>query len=335
MSRPKVSIIIPVYNKGKYIETVLKTIECQSFLDFEVIVVNDGSTDNSLDILNRFCDRDQFVIISQSNKGVAAARNTGLRYAQGEWIWFIDADDEPNREFLSCVGHLLNNQNIDMIFAPFFKVCSNGRTELVSVQQSERIVTDRLPSIYMNNQYLNGYFGYLWCKLIRKSFICKCEATFLEGLTLAEDWKFLVSLYSKQPTCVFVDCWAMKYNTEAENSSSEKAIDYKAQLRIQYEVYLWMNDFGNNEYILQMQDRICGYIAYIFIEAFDKKGNFRDEKIWLNRHQEYVSLLNEERLHGSTKTIIKLVKCNQYKTLYCKFKMRKAIRTMYHGVMKK
>ena len=88
------SIIIPVYNVEQFIEECLDSVCTQSFADWEAICVNDGSTDCSLTLLQEFASRDSRIhVISQSNAGLSAARNTGLRAASGEYVLFLDSDD--------------------------------------------------------------------------------------------------------------------------------------------------------------------------------------------------------------------------------------------------
>lgn len=96
---PTISVIVPVYNGGEYLRTCLESLHNQTFEDIEVIIINDGSTDNSAETIAGFCARDsRFIAITQDNAGVSAARNRGLDEARGEWISFIDCDDwiEPN-----------------------------------------------------------------------------------------------------------------------------------------------------------------------------------------------------------------------------------------------
>ena len=91
---PKISVIIPVYNAEKYLEQCLDSVILQLYDNLEIICVNDGSTDNSLRILNNYAARDQRIrIVSQENKGLSGARNTGMKYATGDYISFIDSDD--------------------------------------------------------------------------------------------------------------------------------------------------------------------------------------------------------------------------------------------------
>lgn len=90
----KVSVIIPVYNVEKYLESCLESIKSQTFTDYELILINDGSTDESFAIMRRYAERDARIrIISQSNRGVSAARNLGLSVAEGDYVLFVDSDD--------------------------------------------------------------------------------------------------------------------------------------------------------------------------------------------------------------------------------------------------
>lgn len=98
---PEISVIVPVYNTAKYLEPCLRSIATQTFGNFEVIVVNDGSTDESLSIIHNFMNVDNRIkLINQENKGLSEARNTGLRNATGRWVTFLDSDDAIAPNFL-------------------------------------------------------------------------------------------------------------------------------------------------------------------------------------------------------------------------------------------
>ena len=94
----KVSVIVPVFNTSKYLARCLDSILSQTQKDFELIAINDGSSDNSAEILSQYASRDsRIIIVTQRNKGLSAARNSGLKIARGEWIMFVDSDD-----FIPC-----------------------------------------------------------------------------------------------------------------------------------------------------------------------------------------------------------------------------------------
>ena len=98
---PEVSIIIPVYNNEAYVQKCIDSVKKQSFEDFEAIIVNDGSTDNSRSIIEALIEKDErFHLINQENQGVAAARNRGIDQAKGKYLTFIDGDDYIGRDYL-------------------------------------------------------------------------------------------------------------------------------------------------------------------------------------------------------------------------------------------
>ena len=111
-----VSVIIPVYNGEKYIEKCLKSLIDQSLKDIQIICVNDGSTDNTLSILNQFASKDNRIkVISTDNRGQGSARNTALKEANGEYISFIDADDWINENALELLYNKAKSDDLDML----------------------------------------------------------------------------------------------------------------------------------------------------------------------------------------------------------------------------
>ena len=91
---PKVSVIVPCYNQGEYLADALESVLYQTFTDWECIIVNDGSSDNTEEVANKFCELDKrFKYISQTNQGVSAARNNGIKASSGTYILPLDGDD--------------------------------------------------------------------------------------------------------------------------------------------------------------------------------------------------------------------------------------------------
>ncbi len=103
-----ISVVIPMYNKVKYVKRAIQSVLNQTYTDFELIVVDDGSTDGSGDVVESIIDS-RLLIISQTNKGVSAARNEGVYRAKGKWVAFLDADDEYLPMFLDKISTLLSN----------------------------------------------------------------------------------------------------------------------------------------------------------------------------------------------------------------------------------
>lgn len=160
---PKVSIIVPVYNAGQYIERCLKSVYTQTYSNFEVLLIDDGSMDQSGAICDRYAGKDhRFCVIHQKNQGVSAARNKGLELAKGEYIVFIDADDFVVPEMLEkAVGKILQT-NADMVVfnAKFYGA---KRKPVGWNIEKEGYSTDAIKLRLMTGD------SYLWRKLYKRS----------------------------------------------------------------------------------------------------------------------------------------------------------------------
>lgn len=117
---PEISIIIPLYNKGKYIARAIESVFAQTFADFELIVVNDGSTDNGPEIINRYTDK-RLRVLHQNNTGPGAARNRGIKESISPFLAFLDGDDELLPEFIEeSLRKLKNNPDCDVTICSYY-----------------------------------------------------------------------------------------------------------------------------------------------------------------------------------------------------------------------
>lgn len=120
--KPKISVVIPVYNVENYLRQCLDSVINQTLDDIEIICVNDGSTDSSPDILEEYSRKDSRIrIISQENMGLSGARNTGMKYIKGEYVYFLDSDDYIELDALNQMYNISKNNSLDMLM---FKTCS-------------------------------------------------------------------------------------------------------------------------------------------------------------------------------------------------------------------
>lgn len=115
-----ISIVIPLYNKAHTIVNTLRTVFAQTYQDFEIVIVNDGSTDNGVEVIRRYYPDERIRIISQENQGVSVARNRGIEEACSEYIALLDGDDEWHPEYLQImVKHIQNNPQCGLFFCGF------------------------------------------------------------------------------------------------------------------------------------------------------------------------------------------------------------------------
>jgi len=164
MNLPIFSVVVPVYNVANYLPTCLDSILAQTFKNFEIICVNDGSTDHSLSVLNSYSDA-RIKIITQKNMGLAAARNTGIQASRGLFVALLDSDDFWHPEKLSeHFSHFKCAPNVDISYSASLFV--NEQSECLGVGQFPQLINIDPGHIYCRNPVGNGS-----APVIRKSFL--------------------------------------------------------------------------------------------------------------------------------------------------------------------
>ena len=200
----KVSIIIPVYNTEKYIRQTVESIMSQTLKELEIIIINDGSTDESLKIVEKLALQDNRIqTYSQANQGVSVARNEGIARAQGEYIYFMDSDDLLDTDALEMCCHKCEEEELDFIFfdARTFREDSFTNTPQLSYQHTEKLDDNKVYSgiEVLKMQLQNYVFTPSPClNVIRRQFLANCHLLFYPGI-VHEDQLFMVKLYLQAP----------------------------------------------------------------------------------------------------------------------------------------
>ncbi|MBD2528606.1 glycosyltransferase family 2 protein [Nostoc flagelliforme FACHB-838] len=191
---PKVSVIIPAYNTEAYIAKAIESALKQTLTDIEVIVVDDGSTDKTIEVANSFTDQRLKVIINQQNLGVSAARNIALRAAEGEWIAVLDSDDWYAHERLEKLVLLAEETNADMIADDIYFI-KDGATSPWStlIQESgeniDKII--QIDPVYFVETDVYGQAGLhlgLSKPVFKREFLVKYGIEYDETVSIAEDF---------------------------------------------------------------------------------------------------------------------------------------------------
>lgn len=186
---PKLSVIVPVYNVENYLEDCIKSILTQSFQDFELILVNDGSTDNSLQICKQYQELDKRVkVFDKSNGGVSTARNRGIKEAIGEWVYFVDADDTICEGLFTI---LETKQSCDIIQFGYHTIQPNGT--IITKYPHSNIVYNSADEFITKSKF---NILSLWIHFIKSEVIKKNQITFSEGIKYAEDLEFVIKCYA-------------------------------------------------------------------------------------------------------------------------------------------
>lgn len=165
---PLLSVIVPIYNQESYLNECLDSIICQTYPSLEIILVNDGSTDNSLEICKLYQQKDErIIIISQENQGVSKARNVGLDHSLGEYITFVDPDDRLLiNTYEENINYILKYK-FDVIQFPFIKLYNSSEKNIIEQYEEFSIENTEVLFDYYYRKHI--FRTYLWNKIYEKS----------------------------------------------------------------------------------------------------------------------------------------------------------------------
>ena len=177
------SIIIPVYNVEDYLPQCLDSVLCQSFSNFELILVNDGSTDSSLEICQQYKQKfSQIILIDKENGGLSDARNTGLKTAKGEYIIFTDSDDYwQGKKVLEDLNNLISKTNPDIIIHEESRFFAENDVTCKFNQRFIKNKNGKFEDEILNLVYFDLYVASAWDKVIKRSILIENELFFPVG----------------------------------------------------------------------------------------------------------------------------------------------------------
>ncbi len=223
---PEISIIVPTYQAEKYLGLCVESILTQTFTDFEVILVDDGSTDGTADLCRRLETRDKRVRLLRlrRNKGVSAARNTGIMAARGKYIAFVDSDDLMLEDGFKNMYEAAERHHADIVDAQIY-MQSDGSSKDV-LEQEECLITRYADKEQLDGETLlptdlqermtlclqYGIHAAVWKKIYRRAFLARYGLLFPSVKTIAEDFLFsccclfLAARYLRVPECFNVYC---------------------------------------------------------------------------------------------------------------------------------
>ena len=228
---PVVSIIIPIYNVEKYLRRCLDSLIAQTFDDWQAICVNDGSPDNSAQILAEYAARDaRFKVITKKNAGVSAARNDGIKNADGKFIHFLDADDWVDADFYQHMVTVATDTDADMVCCGFV---SNNKHCAPIVYDSVRVarsVPEKLRATWALTD------SYVWRYLFRADFIKKNKLKFDTKLIAQEDTLFVLNAIEKSGVVAIAPYVNYHYMFNENSALNSRDAAHHARVKMQYKI---------------------------------------------------------------------------------------------------
>ncbi len=200
-----VSIIVPVFNVEKYVQECLESVAAQTYTAFEVIIIDDGSTDSSGRICEDFCEQDKrFRVIRQDNQGLGMARNTGLRHSTGEYILFLDSDDILLPDAVETAYKAMASGPFDLVVTGFARTDDSGRVidaPSESEIQTEVSGEEAARKMLFGTQYERFCYTFAWGKLYKRSLLTDMEfGVFFSG----EDANFIFRIYQRANSISYI-----------------------------------------------------------------------------------------------------------------------------------
>ena len=189
--RYKLSIILPVYNSEDTIARTINSVFKQNFKDFQLIIINDGSTDSTNNICEEFTKRyNNILYINVVNGGVSKARNIGISYSNSDYIMFIDSDDTYKPGMLQIMINEIS-QGFDIVCCGYVRIARNGKRIIKNLNRD--IFTKANMNTFIEDCQKNNMFNQLWNKIFKSSIIINNNIKFDENVSLGEDYRFILS----------------------------------------------------------------------------------------------------------------------------------------------
>lgn len=242
---PLVSVVIPVYNVHTFLPRCLESLLNQTFEGFEILCIDDESSDGSADIVRSFEKHDSRIhLLMQNHQGVSAARNFGISQARGKYIIFVDGDDWLEKEMLESMVETAEQTNADMIICSAKVQCERFALKEVRYRnslQSALTVEDQFLSSLDEKEDIwevlkrPGYWPFIWNKLIRSDILLRNKIIFPENLALGEDGVFLQVLFQYIRKIAFVDKPLYNYRYQRKDSATVKYFQ-NSQIRFEQHV---------------------------------------------------------------------------------------------------
>lgn len=310
MIMPKVSIVAPVYGVEKYIHEFLQSIREQTFQDLEVILVDDGSKDNCPAILDEFVKEDiRYRVIHQQNGGVAKARNTGLSYVTGDYVYIVDSDDKLDPKAVEVLYEEAVRTNSDIVYGDWVRESEKSKKYMTcfpdafctddpdTIRCMQQAVFSNSTSLYTKCKqfdHIDSFGGAPWRAMLRTSIIKDNGLLFdpyVRGL--GDDILFTLHVYEYVKRVAYVQHPIYYYRVVSASYSHGYKANYLESVQL---IYDHMEEFlqkynKDSEFTKYYYYRIYIYLQQGMVRYFKNAGNPKSDS---ERYKEFVNLVKTE-----------------------------------------
>ncbi len=285
-----ISIVVPVYKVEKYLHQCVDSILNQTFYDFELILVNDGSPDNSPAICDEYASKDKRVtVIHQKNGGQTAARNAGLKRARGKYVFFVDSDDwlELNALEIACKSAIDNDADIvtfDSYFNYSFHQSPVKQPIPSGVFDKAGLIKNIYPKmIYSGRFFYFGIYAAMWNKIFRRSLLTPNMVNVDPAIKLGEDGVTTFATFlDAEKVCVLGGQYLYHYR---DNNISLTRSYCRDQFDSVIKLINALRDINKNKNVYDLSDQINYYLAYNIRSIFIEEFYYRYKKSFAERYR--------------------------------------------------
>lgn len=349
--QPKVSVIIPAYNCADLVGDTLKSLKEQKLTAFEAIIVNDGSTDKTLEVLNRFCENDnRFNVITVENAGPANARNMGIKNSTGEYICFLDSDDLIDKNMLFDMYKLAHDENLDEVCCGYnMENISGNVPHIKSFSYKSFIASNKKDFRLELMNLIKSHLMYVvWNKLFKSELLSENKIEFQDYLS-GEDRLFNIHTFKHINSFGFIDKTYYRYFLRGQQTLANRYVNnrFEASLTCNIELIKSYKSMG----LYNEQNK--AYIDFVFIKGVMScftqlnskacKMSLKEKKIYITDilNNEYVksALSTQDDEVGYSKIINKILRSNNKTLIYLTakgiFLMQFKFNTLYLNIKHK
>lgn len=312
-----ISIIIPIYNCAQYLSRCINSILAQTYSDFELILVNDGSTDESAIICDEYAKKDSRIItFHKDNEGVSSARNAGLRIASGKYISFIDADDSIDKQFLFTL--ISKDIDVDLIICGYTEIDSTSnivKNQLYNIPSKQIYKFSEIIKYILSSTYTNSNLTNSCCNKIYKKSIIDDNNLLFANRKRGEDWLFNIEYLQVIDTAIYHNIPLYKYhrnNTSAMSHLHENQISLWIENRIIRQDLIDKYELSINEklYNTVWIKKVLQYIYELYY--FSNPNKVIITKKIINNGEFILALNNTELVGLNNKVLVFFLKLKSF-----------------------